>query len=107
MNTATQPIVQFAAALPVNPVDKLGQLKAAIADLQAEADRISDQLRASGPGRYDGDLFAATVTDETLVETFDSKAAKAKLIELGATEQWIAGCTKVSVRKATVKVGAR
>lgn len=90
-----------------NNIDRLGSLKAQIAELQAQADAIADDLRARGPGAYEGSLFKATVTDETLVETFDAKAAKAKLVELGVSDQWIAGCTKVSVRKATVKVGAR
>jgi len=106
MNAAVRnSVVQFPAG--VSQIDRLGQLKAQIADLQAEADRIADLLRAAGPGKYEGELFAATVTDETLVQTFDSKKAKVKLAELGVDAQWIAGCTTISVRKATVKVGAR
>lgn len=88
-------------------VDRLGRLSAQIAELQAQYDAIADGLRARGQGRYEGALFAATVSDETLVSTFDTKAAKAKLLALGVEQSWIDGNVKVSVRKPAVKVGAR
>ena len=88
-------------------VDRLGRLAAQIAELQAQYDAIADAFRARGQGRYEGSLFAVTVSDETLVSTFDTKAAKAKLIEAGVSQQWIDGNVKISVRKPAVKVGAR
>lgn len=88
-------------------VDRLGKLAAQIAELQAQYDAIADDFRSRGQGRYEGSLFAVTVSDETLVSTFDTKAAKAKLIEAGVSQQWIDGNVKISVRKPAVKVGAR
>ena len=88
-------------------VDRLGRLAAQIAELQAQYDAIADAFRARGQGRYEGSLFAVTVSDETLVSTFDTKAAKAKLIEAGVAQSWIDGNVKISVRKPAVKVGAR
>lgn len=90
-----------------HPVDRLGALKAQIAILEAEADRIADSLRAQGKGAYEGSLFKASVSDETLVSTFDAAAAKAKLLEVGVAQSWIDGNVKISIRKPTVKVVSR
>ena len=92
---------------PSIEVDRLGRLAAQIAELQAQYDAIADAFRARGQGRFEGSMFAVTVSDETLVQTFDTKAAKAKLIEAGVAQSWIDGNVKISVRKPTVKVGAR
>jgi hypothetical protein len=102
MNAVAQ-VIQFPAA----DADRLGQLAAQIADLQAQYDAIADQFRSRGQGRFEGSMFAVSVSDETLVQTFDTKAAKAKLIEAGVSQSWIDGNVKISVRKAAVKVGAR
>lgn len=103
MNAAVN-VLQFPAQ---HPVDRLGQLKAQIADLEREADQIADSLRAQGKGAYEGALFRASVAEETLVQTFDSAAAKARLLALGVAQSWIDGNVKISVRKATVKVVSR
>jgi D-serine deaminase-like pyridoxal phosphate-dependent protein len=96
-------IVQF----PIADIDRLGALKAAIADLTAEADAIVEALRARGKGAYEGSQYKAVVSDEALVQTLDAAAAKAKLAELGVPAEWVAEHTKVSVRKAAVRVVAR
>ena len=98
MNAVAE-IIQFPSR-----IDRLGELKAQIAALEAEADAIADSLRNQGAGKYDGALFRATVSDETLVQTFDAAAAKAKLLETGVPQSWIDGNVKVSIRKPTVKV---
>ena len=67
-------VIQFPAE---HPVDRLGALKAQIAELEREADAIADSLRAQGKGTYEGSLFKASVSDEALVQTFDTAAAKA------------------------------
>lgn len=90
-----------------HPVDRLGALKAQIAALEAEADAIAESLRAQGKGLYEGSLFKASVSDETLVQTFDAAAAKAKLLEVGVAQSWIDGNVKISIRKPTVKVVSR
>ena len=99
---AVSNIVQFP-----NSIDRLGALKAQIAELEREADAIAESLRAQGKGSYEGSLFRATVSDETLVSTFDAAAAKAKLLEVGVPQSWIDGAVKVSIRKASVKVVSR
>lgn len=103
MNAAVN-VLQFPAQ---HPVDRLGALKAQIADLEREADQIADSLRAQGKGTYEGALFKASVSDETLVSTFDVAAAKAKLLEVGVAQSWIDGNVKISIRKPTVKVVSR
>ena len=103
MNAVAQ-VIQFPAE---HPVDRLGALKAQIAELEREADAIADSLRAQGKGTYEGSLFKASVSDEALVQTFDAAAAKAKLLEVGVAQSWIDGNVKISIRKPTVKVGAR
>lgn len=95
-------IVQF----PSN-IDRLGELKAMMADLQAEYDAIAESLRAQGAGTHEGRLFKAIVSEEALVSTFDAMGAKVKLLSLGVEQSWIDGNVKVSVRKASVKVVAR
>ena len=102
MNAVAQVI-----AFPQADADRLGELAAQIATLQAQYDAIADEFRARGQGRFEGSLFAVSVSDETLVSTFDTKAAKAKLLALGVEQSWIDGNVKVSVRKPAVKVGAR
>ena len=97
-------VIQFPAE---HPVDRLGALKAQIAALEAEADAIAESLRAQGKGLYEGSLFKASVSDETLVSTFDAAAAKAKLLEVGVAQSWIDGNVKISIRKPTVKVVSR
>ncbi len=101
MNAVAQ-VIQFPSQ-----IDRLGELKAIMADLQAEYDQIADSLRAQGAGTHEGRMFKATVSEETLTTTFDAAAAKAKLLEVGVAQSWIDGNVKVSVRKASVTVRAR
>jgi len=101
MNAVAQ-VIQFPSQ-----IDRLGEIKAIMADLQAEFDAIADGLRAQGKGTHEGRMFKATVSDEALTTTFDAAAAKAKLLEVGVPQQWIDGNVKVSVRKASVTVRAR
>lgn len=54
-------------------VDKLGMLMAQIAELEAEANKIKDELKNSGEGYYEGDLFRANVSLSQRA-TVDSKA---------------------------------
>ena len=59
-------------------IDTIGNLRAQIADLQAEVKAHEAALKAEGAGYYEGDLFAGTVSevDGTRV---DWKAVAAKL----------------------------
>jgi len=101
MNAVAQ-VIQFPSQ-----IDRLGELKAIMADLQAEYDQIADSLRAQGAGTHEGRMFKAVVSEEALTTTFDAAAAKAKLLEAGVAQSWIDGNVKVSVRKASVSVRAR
>jgi hypothetical protein len=101
MNAVAQ-VIQFPAQ-----IDRLGELKAQIADLQAQYDAIADSLRAQGAGTHEGRMFKAVVSEETLTTTFDAAAAKAKLLEVGVAQSWIDGNVKISIRKPTVTVRAR
>ena len=81
-------------------VDRLGQLKALIAELKTEETALKGILIENGPGAYDGDLFRATVTEAERA-TLDLKAVRAKL-----TPQFIAAHTNVT-DVTTVRVVAR
>lgn len=63
-------------------VDRLGRLLARRAELDREAERLKDDLRAAGVGAYEGALFRATVSTQER-EVFDGAAAKAKLLAEG------------------------
>ena len=75
MNKATT--IQHTADYTAN-VDRLGELRAELKTLKNEAATIEAFLKREGAGRYDGDLFCATVT-ESQRTTVDWKAVAAKL----------------------------
>jgi len=102
MNAVAQ-VIQFPAA----DVDQLGELLAQIADLEAKAEQIKQSLRERGPGCYEGALFAAVVSEEKISESLNSKAAKAKLLELNVDPKWIAANSRITISKGAVRVGAR
>jgi hypothetical protein len=59
-------------------VDHLGVIKARIAELQTEHDRLRDILVENGPGAYEGEFFRATVS-ESERHTLDMDAVREKL----------------------------
>ena len=76
---ATAPVIDFAAAA----VDRLGDIKAQIADLKKiEADLIA-RIVNSGSDAVDGSAYRATVSQVAERQSLDAKAAEAKLRELG------------------------
>lgn len=60
------------------PIDQLGALRAQIADLQASAKALENEIKAAGPGTYEGDFYRTTVA-EVVSERTDWKAVAAKL----------------------------
>ena len=62
----------------VNPIDALGEVKAQIANLEAQEKALRDQIAARGEGAYEGELFRASVSI-TERESIDWKAIAAKL----------------------------
>jgi hypothetical protein len=81
-------------------IDKLGMLKAAIADLEREEKELCKVLIENGAGSYDGELFRATVSKFTR-ETLDMTAVREKL-----TPQFIRAHTN-KTPMAQVRVTAR
>ena len=90
-------------------VDDLGRLKAQIADLEAKAKGLHQQLEAMGAGSYEGALFQATVSDVTR-ESPDAilKAKIKQLLEKHTSRQFRKAHTKetsyVSIRVAARRV---
>ena len=101
---ATQPnIVELASAV----VDRLGGIKAQIAELKKiEADLI-ERLIISGETAVDGSLFRATVAYVPESSSLDPKAAEAKLRELGVDGRWFSKNQKVRKASTSVRVVAR
>lgn len=93
---------------PINAgsdIDRLGDIKAQIAALEAEAKAIVDGYRAKGVGSYVGLSYRVTVADEQLVRSFNADKAKAKLRELGVADSFIDGdLVDVKVRAGAVSV---
>ena len=93
---------------PINAgsdIDRLGDIKAKIAALEAEAKAIVDGYRAKGVGSYVGSAYRVTVADEQLVRSFNADKAKAKLRELGMPDSYVDGeLVDVKVRAGAVSV---
>lgn len=81
-------------------VDRIGALKAQIAPLEKQLKKLQDELKAQGAGRYEGDLYDATVS-VSIRETLDMAAARAKL-----SPQFIAAHTN-ETEVVTLKVTAK
>lgn len=62
----------------IKTIDRLGFLKAQIAELAREEKELKAALIAHGPGAYEGELYRATVS-ECERETLDMDAVRAKL----------------------------
>lgn len=63
----------------ITVVDELGRLQARIAALRVEEERLKDELRAMGPGAWEGRLFRATVGEDGTTTKRDAKAMRDKL----------------------------
>lgn len=81
-------------------IDRLGQLKAEIAELKSEESKLRDVLVEQGPGSYEGDLFRVTVSQGERA-TLDLDAVRAKL-----SPQFLAAHTNYT-NVTTVRVVAR
>lgn len=95
--------IEFTTAI----VDRLGDIKAQIANLKKiEADLVA-RLVDTGDSAIDGNLFRATVSEVAERSSLDVKAAEAKLRELGVDGRWFSKNQKVTKGYTTVKVVAR
>lgn len=91
----------------INTIDTLGALLAQIADLEAQATAIKDDLKdaATSPGGskvFEGDMFKATVIESNR-STIDWKRLAA---DLGITDEQLAAYTKTAA-VFSVKVTSR
>jgi hypothetical protein len=87
--------------------DRLGDIKAQIAELKAIEANLIGILVNGGEGAFDGNLFRATVSSVAERKSLDAKAAEAKLRELGVDGRWFAKNQKVAKGYTVVKVVAR
>lgn len=81
-------------------IDRLGYLKAQIADLKKEESALREVMLEQGPGAYEGEIFRATVSTSER-ETLDMVAVREKL-----SDQFIRAHTNVT-ESTTVRVVAR
>ena len=88
-------------------VDRLGDIKAQIAELKAIEANLIGVLVNGGEGAVDGDTFRATVSSVAERSSLDAKAAEAKLRELGVDGRWFSKNQKVTKGYTVVKVVAR
>ena len=85
-----------------SPVDRLGILRAQIAELETKERVLVDEIKSWGAGAYDAELYSATVAEIPGRESVDPKAMHDKLVELGVDGRWFNKHTKVS--KASVRL---
>lgn len=91
-------------------IDRLGELRAQIADLTAAADELASGIKARGAGSHEGDLFTATVSVVEERSVADPKAIAGKLLDLmgqKAFDRFCAAHLKRVAGYTTLKLTAR
>lgn len=83
-----------------NIVDRIGALKAQMAPLEKQLKKLQDELKARGDGRYEGELYDATVFTSQR-DKLDFDAVRAKL----SRQFLLANTSQTEV--VTVKVTAK
>ena len=100
----------FSRISNLTDIDRLGELKAQIADIQSMADELASTIKDMGAGRHDGELFSATVSVVDDRYAADPKAIATKLLEvLGkeAFDRFCAANQKKTSGYTTLKLTAR
>lgn len=82
-------------------VDRLGEIKAQIADLTKIHDAMSAEIKSSGPGRYEGEMFVATVSEVEERSSPDPKAVAEKLREVMGDDAYLSFVNDAANRKTT------
>lgn len=100
---ATAPVTDLSSAI----VDRLGDIKAQIADLKKIEAELVQRLIDSAQDAIDGCAYRATVSQVAERQSLDAKAAEAKLRDLGVDGRWFSKNQKVTKGYTTVKVVAR
>lgn len=101
---------QISQVSNLTDIDRLGELKAQIADLTKIADGLADEIKARGAGRHEGELFDATVSVVEDRYAADPKAISAKLKELlgdAAFDRFCAANQKKTSGYTSLKLAAR
>lgn len=96
-----------ATITPISPIDRLGEIKAQIADLKAIEAFLTEEVKALGVGAHEGSLYRASVSQIEERTSVDPKAMQAKLIELGVDGRWFSRHLKTTTGYTAVKVVAR
>lgn len=94
----------------LSTIDRLGELRAQIADLTEIADNLSNEIKALGAGKHQGDLFDATVTVVDEAWSVDPKAIAVKLREVLGSEAYDRFCAANQRKRAgytSLKLTAR
>lgn len=99
---ATKPI-EITAAI----VDRLGDIKAQIAELKKVEAELAQRLIDSGADVIDGHGYRAAISVVAERQSLDVKAAEAKLRELGVDGRWFSKNQKTTKGYTTVRVAAR
>ena len=105
MNTAT--ILKISSNMSNHPIDRLGALRAQIADLTAEAKPLETEIKAMGEGPHAGGLFDAHVAVVADSESYDADDMEKKLREMGVTDSWLRHHKKVRSGGLRLTVKAR
>jgi hypothetical protein len=92
-------------------VDRLGEIKAQIADLKRLEDELVAEIKAqavdTGKCEFDGEWFRATVSVIADRETLDPVAAEKKLRELGVDGRWFSKNQKTIKGYTSVRIAGR
>ncbi len=104
MNTVTSKIVSDAVSqsAQMKDLDRLGLLQAQIAELAEQAEVIKDAFKNAGEGKYEGDLYKASVS----ISQRDVVDYKNLIADLGVTPELLKKYTTQSVSIA-IRVTAR
>ena len=100
---ATAPVIDFTGAL----VDRLGDIKAQIADLKKIEAELAERITAAGDDVVEGRFYRAAIVHVAESSSLDPKAAEAKLRELGVDGRWFSKNQKVRKASTSVRVSAR
>jgi hypothetical protein len=88
-------------------IDVLGSLNAQIAELEAQAKPLKADIIAMGPGRHEGRLFAASVSEIAPSESPDASDMEKKLREMGVNDNWFRHHMKTRAGYSRVRVEDR
>ena len=102
---ATQ--TKFTSLKNATVFDELFIIKAEIADLEAAAKILTNEIKAYGEGAYEGEIARVVVSTVAPGLSLDAAAAEAKLRELGVDNRWFSKHQKTRAGYSTVKCFAR